>query len=83
MATKATVKSTSRKRIPLDRFGWRRGTQSSKAAAMFARPNGARMFDVAKKTGGAKYTLLKALKQKKGVKVKKKDTVIFLTREEA
>jgi hypothetical protein len=74
MARKAATKPAG-----VDHFGLRKGTNGSKAAAMFARPSGATMAAVAAKTGGGTvYNLLRRL-EGRGHKVKKDGATIFLT----
>jgi len=66
----------SKKTTTKDKFGLRTGTNTHKAAALFAK--GATMADVKKATGGNQYNILHWLKRQ-GHKITRKDGFITVT----
>ncbi len=66
------AKGKAKTAIPLDDFGFRKGTVRSKAAAMYARPNGATLSEVKAKLGTVQYNALTEVKNR-GFKVTTKE----------
>lgn len=58
--------------LPLDDFGFRKGSIRSKAAALFSRPQGATLNEIKAKLGSVQYNTLAELKNK-GFKVTSKE----------
>ena len=72
----ATNGITKAKNPTKDTFGLRKGTNTQKAAALFAK--GATMAEVKAKTGSNQYNVLKWL-ERQGHKVTRKDGFITVT----